>query len=97
MLQASTNVVVVNAQPTVATTTVVHTSTGDYFLTLSIVMTVLCCICGGWWNLLCTISAVAIASAVRRAVFNHCMQNKFRQERGGGGGGRSGGRVGGAQ
>ena len=42
--------------------------TGDYFLTLSMVMTGLCCVFGGWWNLLFTIPAVILAGSVRTTI-----------------------------
>ena len=55
-MQVSTNVVMVKPQPTAAVmTTVIQTGSGDYMF--SIVMTVLCCICGGWWNL-CTAAVI---------------------------------------
>lgn len=63
--QVATVVVVKAPTATCITTpTKNHTSRCDYFLTLSIVMMVFCCIFGGWWSLLFTIAAVAIASAV---------------------------------
>ncbi|KAL5499995.1 hypothetical protein EMCRGX_G011479 [Ephydatia muelleri] len=62
--QQSSNVVVVGGQPSAATTTVVHRSTGDHFLTVSVVLTILCVVCGGWGSLLCTIPAIVVASAI---------------------------------
>ena len=59
--------VVVGGQPSAATTTVVHRSTGDHFLTVSVVLTILCVVCGGWGSLLCTIPAIVVASAVSSA------------------------------
>ena len=65
--QSSSNVVVVQQQPTaVYTQTAVHAS-GDNFLTLSIVLTILCFLCGTWYSLLCTIPAIFLASAARDA------------------------------
>lgn len=63
-MQSSANVVVVQAQPTVSTQVIRSSRTGDYFLTLSMVMTVLCCIFGGWWSLMFTIPAVVLAGSV---------------------------------
>ena len=56
--------VVIRAQPPTATTTVVQRPTGDHYMTLSIVLTVICLMCGGWWSLLCTIPAIIFALAV---------------------------------
>ena len=50
-------------QPTAATTTVVR-PTGDYYLTLSVVLTVICCLCGTWYSLFCTIPAIVMATSV---------------------------------
>ncbi|KAL5487021.1 hypothetical protein EMCRGX_G019576 [Ephydatia muelleri] len=61
--QSTTNVVVV--QPAAVTTTTVVHKVGDHFYTLSIVMTILCCVCGGWWALLCTLPAITLASAAK--------------------------------
>ena len=55
--------VVINAQPSAATT-VVHHPVGDHYMTLSIVLTVICVMCGGWWSLLCTIPAIILATVV---------------------------------
>ena len=59
------NVMVVGAQPTVTPAVVTVASTGDYYLTLSIVMTILCGFCFSWWALLCTIPAIIVSSNVR--------------------------------
>ncbi|XP_019849299.1 PREDICTED: uncharacterized protein LOC109580494 isoform X2 [Amphimedon queenslandica] len=40
---------------------------GDYYLTLSIILTVICCCCGIWDSLFCTIPAIFFASAARDA------------------------------
>eukprot|EP00731_Ephydatia_muelleri_P018409 Em0011g449a len=61
--KSTTNVVVV--QPAAVTTTTVVHKVGDHFYTLSIVMTILCCVCGGWWALLCTLPAITLASAAK--------------------------------
>ncbi|KAL5487000.1 hypothetical protein EMCRGX_G019552 [Ephydatia muelleri] len=61
--QSTTNVVVV--QPAAVTSTTVIRPTGDHFLTLSIVMAVLCCVCGGWWTLAFTLPAIALASSAK--------------------------------
>eukprot|EP00731_Ephydatia_muelleri_P006824 Em0003g1072a len=63
--QALTNMVVVQPQPTVSMQPITYGRTGDYFLTLSIVMSGLCCIFGGWWNLLFTIPAVMLAGSAK--------------------------------
>lgn len=49
--------------PTTYTTT--GRSVGDNYLTLSIVMTVLCCFCFAGLGLICTIPAIIFASMVR--------------------------------
>ena len=54
---------VVTNQPTVPVTTVVRPA-GDYYLTLSIVLTVICLFCGTWYSLFCTIPAIVIATSV---------------------------------
>ena len=52
-------------QPTIpAVTTTVVRSTGDYYLTLSIVLTFICCFCGTWYSLFCTIPAIIMATSV---------------------------------
>ena len=61
--------VVISAQPAVATT-VVHRPVGDHFMILSVVMTILCVMCGGVLALLCTIPALVLALIVRR--INQC-------------------------
>eukprot|EP00731_Ephydatia_muelleri_P006646 Em0003g894a len=63
--QASTNVVVVQPQPTVSMQPLSYGRTGDYFFTLSMVMTGLCCVFGGWWNLLLTIPALILAGSAK--------------------------------
>eukprot|EP00731_Ephydatia_muelleri_P011909 Em0006g803a len=63
--QQSSNVVVINAQPSAATTTVVHRPTGDHYMTLSVVMTIICVMCGGWISLMCTIPAIILASLAK--------------------------------
>ncbi|KAL5502860.1 hypothetical protein EMCRGX_G009702 [Ephydatia muelleri] len=63
--QASRSVLVVHEQPTISTQAVSYGRTGDYFLTLSVIMTAVCCIFGGWWNLVLTIPAVVLAGSAR--------------------------------
>ena len=63
--QASNTVVVVQSQPKV--TTAVFTPVGDYYYTISVVLTFLCFFCGSWWSLCCTIPAIFVASAARDA------------------------------
>ncbi|KAL5487004.1 hypothetical protein EMCRGX_G019556 [Ephydatia muelleri] len=53
------------AQPAAVTSTTVIRPIGDHFLTLSIVMAVLCCVCGGWWTLAFTLPAIALASSAK--------------------------------
>lgn len=65
-LQSTTNVAVV--QPAAVTTTAVTRCVGDHYYNLSILMAILCCVCGGWWTLLCTLPAIAMASAVSVAI-----------------------------
>ena len=52
----------VTTQPTPVTTVV--RPTGDYYMTLSVVLTVICIFCGTWYSLFCTIPAIVMASAV---------------------------------
>lgn len=61
---------VISAQPYVATT-VVQRPTGDHYAILSLVMTLLCWICGGWMSLLCTLPAIVLALAVSN--INKCL------------------------
>ncbi|KAL5499959.1 hypothetical protein EMCRGX_G011435, partial [Ephydatia muelleri] len=63
--QQNTNVVVISAQPSAATTTVVHRPTGDHYMSLSLVMTIICVMCGGWVSLMCTIPAIMLASMAK--------------------------------
>ncbi|KAL5499973.1 hypothetical protein EMCRGX_G011452, partial [Ephydatia muelleri] len=64
--QQNTGVVVISAQPSAATTvTVVQSPTGDHYMTLSLVMTIICVMCGGWTSLLCTIPAIMLASLAK--------------------------------
>lgn len=37
----------------------------DHFLTLSIVLSVICFMCGTWYSLFCTVPAIIIATSVR--------------------------------
>ncbi|KAL5499984.1 hypothetical protein EMCRGX_G011468 [Ephydatia muelleri] len=62
--QLSSNVVVISAQPSAVTTTVVHCPTGDHYMTLSLVMTIICVMLGGWLSLMCTIPAITLAALV---------------------------------
>ena len=56
------NPVVVQQQPTpVPTTAVVQSASGDNYLTLSVVMTLLVLILGGWPSLMCTMAALLIS------------------------------------
>ena len=71
--QASRSVLVVHEQPTISTQAVSYGRTGDYFLTLSVIMTAVCCIFGGWWNLVLTIPAVVLAGSVRTTIQHACM------------------------
>eukprot|EP00731_Ephydatia_muelleri_P011908 Em0006g802a len=63
--QQSSNVVVISAQPSAVTSTVVHRPTGDHYMTLSLVMTIICVMCGGWTSLICTIPAIMLASLAK--------------------------------
>ncbi|KAL5499965.1 hypothetical protein EMCRGX_G011442 [Ephydatia muelleri] len=63
--QQSSNVVVINAQPSAVTSTVVHRPTGDHYMSLSLVMTIICVMCGGWTSLMCTIPAIMLASLAK--------------------------------
>ena len=59
-------VMVVQQQPTpVPISTAVQTSSGDNYLTLSVLMTFLVLIIGGWPSLLCTISALLISYSAK--------------------------------
>ena len=64
--QSSTNVVLVQQQPTAVYTRTVRAS-GDNFLTLSVFMTMICFLCGTWYSLLCTVPAIIFASAAKEA------------------------------
>eukprot|EP00731_Ephydatia_muelleri_P029068 Em0020g712a len=61
--QGAANVVVV--QPNPVTTTVTQSYVGDYYLTMSIIVTVMCFMCFGLPSLLCTIPAIFLSVAVR--------------------------------
>ncbi|KAL5499979.1 hypothetical protein EMCRGX_G011462, partial [Ephydatia muelleri] len=63
--QLSSNVVVISAQPSAVTTTVVHRPTGDHYMTLSLVMTIICVMLGGWLSLMCTIPAITLAALAK--------------------------------
>ena len=63
-LPQSSNVVVVSSQPTPVVATTVIRPAGDYYLTLSIVLTVICLFCGTWYSLFCTIPAIIMATSV---------------------------------
>ena len=67
--ESSTNVVVVQQQPSTVYTTTVR-PVGDNFLTLAVVLTILCCLCGTWYSLLCTIPAIIFAVNVSMLLFN---------------------------
>eukprot|EP00731_Ephydatia_muelleri_P007347 Em0003g1595a len=58
--QQQTNVVIVQPKSTAP----VYTPVGDYGYTISIVLTVICFLCGSWWSLCCTIPAIFVASSV---------------------------------
>ena len=60
--QSTTNVVVVG-QPTSSRTTIIRSS-GDHFLTLSIVMTFICVFCGGLLPAVLTVAAIFVALSV---------------------------------
>ena len=64
------NDVVVQQHVQVAT---VRRPRNDYYLTLPLVMVVLCCFFGGWCNLICVFSAVAVANAVREHLYKQLM------------------------
>ena len=55
---------VVNSQPTPVIATTVVRPAGDYYLTLSIVLTSICIFCGTWYSLFCTVPAIFIAISV---------------------------------
>ncbi|KAL5506121.1 hypothetical protein EMCRGX_G007694 [Ephydatia muelleri] len=61
--QQSTATVVV-CQPTASHTTTVYRSSGDHFLTLSIVMTFICIFCGGLLPAVLTVAAIFVALSV---------------------------------
>ena len=52
------------SQPAPVVATTVVRPAGDYYLTLSIVLTVICLLCGTWYSLFCTIPAIIIAASV---------------------------------
>ncbi len=53
---------IVNAQPgTTAAGTVYYTPPSDNFLVLSILLTVVCGICGSWIGMCCTVPAIIFA------------------------------------
>eukprot|EP00731_Ephydatia_muelleri_P008912 Em0004g1250a len=60
-------VVVIKAQPRAATVTNVTKgrSAGDHFYTLSLVMTIICSVFGGFWGLMCTIPALFLAISAK--------------------------------
>lgn len=65
----------VQQQPTAPTTTVLR-PVGDNYLTLSIVLTILCCVCTGLSSLICTLPAVFFAKqvyGVHNCIFWHIM------------------------
>ena len=74
-------------QPKRTVTTTVNTSVGDYGYTSSMVLSIICFLCGSWWALCCTIPALFAASSV-----SPLQLNKF-QGIWGGGGGRGDGSV----
>ncbi|KAL5503404.1 hypothetical protein EMCRGX_G010348 [Ephydatia muelleri] len=61
--QQQTNVVIVQPRSTAP----VHTKVGDYGYTLSIVLTVICFLCGSWCSLCLSIPAIFVASSARDA------------------------------
>ncbi|KAL5506132.1 hypothetical protein EMCRGX_G007708 [Ephydatia muelleri] len=62
--QQSTTTVVV-CQPTASHTTTVYRSSGDHFLTLSIVMTFICVFCGGLLPAVLTVAAIFVALSAK--------------------------------
>ena len=60
------NTVVVTQQPTAVIYTRQYGS-GDHYLLLSIIMSILCFVCGSWWALLCTIPAIFYAINAQQA------------------------------
>eukprot|EP00731_Ephydatia_muelleri_P004645 Em0002g821a len=62
--QQSTATVVV-CQPTASHTTTVYRSSGDHFLTLSIVMTFICIFCGGLLPAVLTVAAIFVALSAK--------------------------------
>eukprot|EP00731_Ephydatia_muelleri_P007351 Em0003g1599a len=58
--QTGCNVVIVQPKSTAP----VYTPVGDYGYTLSIVLTIICFLCGTWWSLCCTIPAIFVACSV---------------------------------
>ncbi|KAL5486898.1 hypothetical protein EMCRGX_G019437, partial [Ephydatia muelleri] len=70
--------IVVQSQPAATVSTATRPVAQDRFFILSIVMTILCCICGGWWALILTIPAIFLANAARGddAKGNHALAAK---------------------
>ncbi|KAL5506123.1 hypothetical protein EMCRGX_G007698 [Ephydatia muelleri] len=62
--QQSTTTVVVG-QPTASHTTTVYRSSGDHFLTLSVVMTCICVFCGGLLPAVLTVAAIFVALSAK--------------------------------
>ncbi|XP_019850399.1 PREDICTED: uncharacterized protein LOC109581065 [Amphimedon queenslandica] len=65
--QTSNSAIVVSSQPTPTIATNIRRDVGDHYLALSIVLTVLCFICGPWVALFCTASAIAFSIQARDA------------------------------
>ncbi|KAL5506122.1 hypothetical protein EMCRGX_G007695 [Ephydatia muelleri] len=59
--QQQSTVTVVVGQPTASHTTTVYRSSGDHFLTLSVVMTCICVFCGGLLPAVLTMAAIFVA------------------------------------
>ncbi|XP_019853489.1 PREDICTED: uncharacterized protein LOC109582885 [Amphimedon queenslandica] len=63
--QQTAPTVIVVSQPPGATQVVQHQPVGDYYYTLSILMTMLCVMCGFWPLLFCTIAALIFSVSAR--------------------------------
>lgn len=72
--QSNSNVVVVQNQPSVTRSP--FQSTQDHYLTLGIVLTILCAISGMWHSLLCTVPAIIFSIMVILLLTMHVILNK---------------------
>ena len=66
--------VLVNQQPQPIIVTTTNVETGDHFFILSVIMTVMCFLCG-WFALPCSIAAMVFALQVSLYTVICCMWN----------------------